>query len=110
MSEMAERYAVKDERFETTERDWDQLKSNDDVRHVREMTEALEQNTLRASKAVEALAHRIAPVLMPANVTPDDDSAPTPVRCPLADDLAKANDRLYHLVRRIEGLAQSVDI
>lgn len=78
--------------------------------HVREMTTALDENVLRLQKVVEVLSMRLDPILLPRNIAPDDDSNPTPIRCPIADELAKLNDRVYQTIKRIEAVTQSVDI
>jgi hypothetical protein len=82
-----------------------------DFGHVREMERALAENTERMAKALDALAHAIEPTLNPGNVEADPDgSVPSPIRCKLADDLARTNDHLFRLVSQVQRLHDRVDV
>lgn len=83
-----------------------------DQGHIREMVTALEENTERLIKAMEGLGSAIEPVLRPSDEgTPEDGLAtPAPIRCALADDLARINDKLYRTVERIQRKRERIDI
>lgn len=81
-----------------------------DVGHINEMTAALEENSQRLNKAIDSLASRISPILMPTDPMDDSESVPKPIRCEVADQLARVNDRVFSLIGYVERLVNRVDI
>lgn len=80
--------------------------------HVRSMLTELDENANQLLKTIDMLAGQLRPVSkdFPESEASEKDGVPQPLRCMVADELARVNERLINARVWINKLSDRLDV